>query len=94
MHRFLAPGELRLALRLIVKQPILSATIVLALATGICLATLGFTFREELLISIPDAGVWMPATIFLTLAVAGGIACWMPARRALAIRPGEALGAE
>ena len=37
-------GEVRLGLRLIVKQPILSLTIILALATGICLATMGFTF--------------------------------------------------
>src|SRR4029450_8724202 len=41
-------GEVRLGLRLIVKQPVLSGTIVLALATGICLATMGFTFREAL----------------------------------------------
>jgi ABC-type lipoprotein release transport system permease subunit len=36
----------------------------------------------------------MPATIFLTLAIAGGVACWLPARRALAIRPSEALSAD
>ena len=48
MGRLIAMGEVRLALRLIVKQPILSATIILALATGICLATMGFTFRDEL----------------------------------------------
>ena len=49
MNRIISMGELRLALRLIVKQPILSATIILSLATGICLATMGFTFRDELL---------------------------------------------
>jgi putative ABC transport system permease protein len=49
MNRIISTGEVRLGLRLIVKQPILSATIVLALATGICLATMGFTFRDELL---------------------------------------------
>ena len=42
-------GEVRLALRLIVKQPILSITIILALATGICLATMGFTLRDEII---------------------------------------------
>ena len=41
-------GEVRLGLRLIVKQPILSLTTILALATGICFATMGFTFREEI----------------------------------------------
>src|SRR6188508_2054666 len=49
MNRFISLGEVRLGLRLIVKQPILSLTIILALATGICFATMGFTFREELL---------------------------------------------
>ena len=44
MNRLISSGEVRLAFRLIVKQPILSATIILALATGICLATMGFTF--------------------------------------------------
>ena len=34
-----------------------------------------------ILISIPTPGVWMPSTIFLTLAIAGLIACWLPARR-------------
>ena len=51
MKRLVSWGEIRLALRLIVKQPVLSATIILALATGICLATMGFTFRDELLYS-------------------------------------------
>jgi hypothetical protein len=48
MNRLISMGEVRLALRLIVRQPILSITIILALATGICVATMGFTFREEL----------------------------------------------
>jgi uncharacterized protein YneF (UPF0154 family) len=58
---------------------------------GSALGILFIEMRSVLLISIPDAGVWMPATIFLTLAIAGALACWMPARRALAIRPAEAL---
>ena len=48
MNRVVSAGEVRLAFRLLLKQPILSITIVLALATGICVATMGFTFREEL----------------------------------------------
>jgi ABC-type lipoprotein release transport system permease subunit len=47
-----------------------------------------------LLISIPDVEVWMPSAIFLALAIAGGVACWFPARRALGIRPAEALSAD
>ena len=52
MNRFISVGEVRLALRLIVKQPVLSVTIILALATGIGLATMGFTMREALVNSV------------------------------------------
>src|SRR5689334_25249870 len=48
MNRFISLGEVRLGLRLIVKQPILSLTIILALATGIWLATMGITLRDEI----------------------------------------------
>ncbi|HUQ88462.1 MAG TPA: ABC transporter permease [Vicinamibacterales bacterium] len=61
---------------------------------GSGLGVLFLSMRSVLLISIPEMGVWMPGTIFLTLALAGGIACWLPARRALGIRPSEALNAD
>jgi predicted permease len=68
------------------------------LAIGGMLGTvLGVLFaqaRAVILISIPAPGFWMPATIFLTLAIAGLTACWLPARRALRIRPSEALNAD
>jgi predicted permease len=68
------------------------------LAIGGLLGTgLGILFaqaRMVILISIPAPGFWMPATIFLTLAIAGLTACWLPARRALGIRPSEALNAD
>ena len=68
------------------------------LAIGGLLGTvLGVLFaqtRAVILISIPAPGFWMPATIFLTLAIAGLTACWLPARRALSIRPSEALSAD
>ncbi|MBY0493318.1 MAG: ABC transporter permease [Cyanobacteria bacterium] len=51
MNRWITASEIRLALRLIAKQPVLSLTIVLALATGVCLATIGFTLREAVLYS-------------------------------------------
>ena len=63
-------------------------------AIGTVLGILFAQMRSVILISIPAPGVWMPATIFLTLAIAGGVACWLPARRALAIRPSEALSAD
>lgn len=64
---------------------------------GVLGSALGVAFvqlRSSILISIPAPGFWMPATIFLTLAVAGLTACWLPARRALGIRPSEALSAD
>ena len=57
MSRWTTASEIRLAPRLIVKQPVLSMTIVRALATGIGLATIGFTLREAVLHgSLPFAG--------------------------------------
>jgi predicted permease len=61
---------------------------------GSVLGVLLVESRRVMLISIPDAGMWMPATIFAVLAIAGGAACWLPARRALGIRPSEALSAD
>jgi putative ABC transport system permease protein len=61
---------------------------------GTALGVLFVELRSMILISIPTPGVWTPSTIFLTLAIAGLSACWLPARRALGIRPSEALGAE
>jgi putative ABC transport system permease protein len=50
--------------------------------------------KAFVLISVPEPGIWMPLTIFMTLALAGATACWLPARRALGIRPSEALKAD
>jgi predicted permease len=64
---------------------------------GLLGSALGVVFvqmRSMLLISIPAPGIWMPATIFATLAIAGTVACWLPARRALGIRPAEALNTD
>jgi hypothetical protein len=61
---------------------------------GTVLGVLFAKTRAVIMISIPAPGFWMPATIFLTLAIAGLVACWLPARRALSIRPSEALSAD
>ena len=61
---------------------------------GSALGVVVVQMRSMILISIPAPGFWMPATIFLTLAIAGATACWLPARRALRIRPAEALNAD
>ena len=66
MNRLISIGEVRLALRLILKQPVLSGTVVLALATGICLATMGFTFRDALMnSSLPYRAGERIARVFL-----------------------------
>lgn len=49
MTRWITASEVRLALRLIAKQPVLSMTIVVALATGVGLAIVGFTLRDAVL---------------------------------------------
>src|SRR4051812_27901147 len=46
MSRLISIAELRLGLRLIARQPMMSVTIILALAIGICAAMVGFTARE------------------------------------------------
>ena len=63
-------------------------------ALGSLLGVAFVQMRSMILISVPAPGIWMPATIVLTLAIAGGVACWLPARRALGIRPSEALNAD
>ncbi len=63
-------------------------------ALGSALGIVFVRMRSMILIGIPEPGFWMPATIFLTLAISGGVACWLPARRALNIRPSEALSAD
>jgi putative ABC transport system permease protein len=80
----------------VVRSIVVGAAVYLLIggALGSVLGVLFIELRALLLISIPDAGVWMPATIFLTLALAGAVACWVPVRRALTIRPSEALAAE
>ena len=63
-------------------------------ALGSALGVVFVRMRAMILIGIPEPGFWMPATIFMTLALAGAVACWLPARRALGIRPSEALNAD
>lgn len=85
------------ATRAQVVRSIAGGAMILLMIGGLIGSGLGLAMlrmRDLLLVSIPNAGVWMPATIFLTLALAGGIAAWMPTRRALGIRPSEALSAD
>jgi putative ABC transport system permease protein len=80
-----------------VLRSVTGAAAAFLLIGGVIGTALGVVFvqlRSMLLISIPAPGIWMPATIFGTLAAAGLIACWLPARRALGIKPAEALNAD
>ena len=79
--------DLRLAFRLMVRQPLMATTAIVALTVGIGLAGVGFAAMEALLFSK------LPLVIALLIA-AGLAATWVPLRRALRIRPQEALKAE
>ena len=41
--------------------------------------------------AVPDGGWWLFPALVCLMGVAGGVACWVPARRALGIQPVEAL---
>ena len=82
---WISRSELRLAGRLLRTQPIVTLTTVLALTVGIGMATTGFTLLESVLFSrLP----------FSNMIAAGLLSGWVPARRALAIAPADALRAE
>jgi hypothetical protein len=51
MTRLLAGSDVRLGFRLMRQQPVLAAAAVLALATGIGMATTGFAFLEAVLLA-------------------------------------------
>jgi hypothetical protein len=51
-------------------------------------------FQSVILVSMPDAGVMTPSIVIGTLAMASIAAAWLPTRRALSIRPSEALNSD
>jgi hypothetical protein len=63
---------------------------VLGTVAGVALAG----FQSVMLIRMPDAGIATPAIVAGALAGASLAAAWLPARRALGIRPSEALASE
>ncbi len=66
-------------------------SIVNGLILGIVAAITAGHYIESLLFGVAPADPWAFAAVVLTLGVAGGVACWLPARRAAQINPIEAL---
>lgn len=68
------------------------------LATGTALGTIVGVmlagFQSVMLIRMPDVGVTTPTIVIGAIALAGLAAGWFPTRRALGIRPSEALARE
>lgn len=62
-------------------------------ASGTALSLWLGSMRHLVLISMAPAGLWLPLTIVVTLMAVGGLACWVPARRAASIPPTEAMSA-
>ena len=62
-------------------------------AGGLLGAIAGFQVSSTriFVFAVPAAGAWVFAALVALMVLAGVLACWVPARRALAIQPIEAL---
>jgi len=61
------------------------------LVLGIAAAITAGVYMESLLYGVKPTDPWAFAAVVLTLGVVGGIACWLPARRAARVDPVKAL---
>ena len=71
-----------------------AAYLALGAVIGTALGALLMQARGLLVFRVPAGGAWVGPAVILPLLVSGLIACWVPARRAVAIEPAAALKAD
>jgi len=68
-----------------------SGMLVLGGAIVGALAGIGFSRLDLFVFALPEPGPWLFPALVGSMTLAGLLACWVPARRALAIQPTEAM---
>ena len=80
-------------LRAITGRTLVLLSVSAVLGSGVALL-FNSAMRSGLIFEVPDTGGALIVPVVVLMAASGLLASWIPARRALAIRPSEALASE